>query len=547
MREMFTPQEKRAPDLLKNKIEVMILGFFLLFICSQNLFAQNNPGQKDSIQLDWTGSTVSEGSFILFSCSINIADTLAVSQTVVYLKKSEIKFSDKSVDYTLAVPNSQILFSDTATAVTYSYDYSSKSFVIKAPLHYAGPIFLSGLAYKVPASGFYDTAKTISWNGYFGSNKEGLAVDWQWSATVSNVTAADFTKLINNEKIQAAQPVTDSSTEKNTTITGNILKSNIQHTVTSKLEIASVGDYVWVDENKNGLQDKLEPGVPNVMVMLYDSSLNMIATRYTDSTGHYLFDSIPVPASGNKFFVEGFYNIPPNNAYADQMSDSLYPTLNSKLDQITGRTKPFELHAGSYRDDIDGGIKSAPGIVLPLTIDQFNGAYNNGFIQLKWTTFTEINMDHFDIERSTDGTDFRQIGRVMATGNSSQNIKYSFMDILVEKGSNFYRLAMIDKDGNYTYSKVITISVEVKGISVLVVYPNPFSKKVQVKISCEIPERINIRLIDNAGNVVRNQPADLVKGENNVTVRNVDELPGGIYYLEVLADHRSMKTKLVKQ
>ncbi len=310
---------------------------------------------------------------------------------------------------------------------------------------------------------------------------------------------------------------------------------------------ATIGDHVWIDNNKNGLQDPGEPGVPNVLVILYDSLLKTIATQYTDATGHYTFNNIQVPASGEKAFIVGFYNIPPNYAYTNSLPDSIITGITGKLDPVTGRTPLFRLHAGSVRDDIDAGIKSAPGVVLPLTIDQFNGYYDNAVTQLKWTTFSEINMDHFDIERSTDGTNFRQIGRIYATGNSSSNTSYSYMDISAERGANFYRLAMIDNDGNYTYSSVITLSVDVKGITVSVVYPNPFSKKVVVKLDCTKPEQITIRVIDNAGSVVRTQLANLSLGENNIVIQNVADLPSGIYYLEVIGDHRSMKTKLMKQ
>ena len=335
--------------------------------------------------------------------------------------------------------------------------------------------------------------------------------------------------------------------KQNTTIKPNNSTCPVNNNSTSKA-ISSIGDYVWTDLNDNGLQDAGEPGVANVLVVLYDSLLNSIATRYTDNNGHYSFDSVPIPAGGDRSFMVGFYNIPPDYAYAKLTEDSMYLTANSKPDPITGRTKLFNLHSGVSRKDIDGGIKSAPGIVLPLTIDQFNGVYSNGFIQLKWTTFTEINVDHFEVERSIDGTNFRQIGRIEALGNNSGNMSYTFSDLMADKGSNFYRLVMIDNEGNYTYSKAITVSMESKGISVMVVYPNPFSKRVVVKISSEKnSEQITIRIINNDGVVLRTQLAEVMRGENNITIKQVDELPGGVYFLEVIAEHRSMKTKLMKQ
>lgn len=313
----------------------------------------------------------------------------------------------------------------------------------------------------------------------------------------------------------------------------------------SKAAFASVGDWVWIDANNNGLQDKGEAGVPNVMVTLFDSMLNPIATKYTDALGYYRFDSILVPTAGDKAFIAGFTNVPPDYSYTSMLQDSNFTTRNSKTDPITGRTNIFRLHAGSVVMDIDAGLKSAPGVVLPLTIDQFNGAYSNGVIHLKWTTFSAINMDHFDVERSTDGVNFRHIGTLSALGSNSD--LYSYMDLTAERGSNFYRLAMIDNEGNYTYSKAITVSVDIKGISVSVVYPNPFSKRVQVKVDAEKAEQITIRVLDNSGGVVRTQLANVFPGENNIVIQNVAELPGGVYFLEVTGDHRSMKTKLMKQ
>lgn len=310
---------------------------------------------------------------------------------------------------------------------------------------------------------------------------------------------------------------------------------------------ATVGDFVWMDKNKNGIQEADEPGVPNIRVVLFDSLLNNIASKYTDANGHYLFDQVKVPATGSKGFIIGFYNIPADHKYSNEVTDAQFQEKNSKPDPISGRTKVFSLVAGMVRTDIDAGLVDAPGVIMPLTMDQFNGFYDNGVIQLKWKTFSELNIDHFDIERSTDGVNFRQIGRVYASGGEVTNNTYSYVDVSAERGTNFYRLALIDEDGNYTYSKAVTLTVDIKGITVSVVYPNPFSKRVQVKLDCLKAEQITIRVLDNSGNVVRSQMANLQKGENNIVVQNVAELPGGVYFLEVIGDHRSMKTKLMKE
>ena len=184
--------------------------------------------------------------------------------------------------------------------------------------------------------------------------------------------------------------------------------------------------------------------------------------------------------------------------------------------------------------------------IASATLGQLTGGYSNGIVQLQWNTSSEVDMNHFEIERSTDGTTFRKIGQTLARGDINVTTAYTYLDILADKGSNFYRLVMIDKDGNFTYSKVITIGVE-KGISLLVVYPNPFGKKVLVKFNSDGPDQATMSIIDNNGKVITTQTDPVQKGENRLAIRNVDNLPGGIYYLELITKDKKIRTKLMKQ
>jgi hypothetical protein len=76
-----------------------------------------------------------------------------------------------------------------------------------------------------------------------------------------------------------------------------------------------LGDYVWVDENEDGIQDPDEPGIPNVSVDLRDTSGNTLETHTTDTTGFY--ETFQVPA--------GTYNVTVN-------TNTLPPDLNQTYD-----------------------------------------------------------------------------------------------------------------------------------------------------------------------------------------------------------------------
>ncbi len=76
---------------------------------------------------------------------------------------------------------------------------------------------------------------------------------------------------------------------------------------------AGLGDFVWFDENFNYIQDIGEPGIPGVLVSLYDAAGNLIDQTMTDANGFYLFSNltpgtytVTVPFFGpNGFLLEG--------------------------------------------------------------------------------------------------------------------------------------------------------------------------------------------------------------------------------------------------
>lgn len=186
-------------------------------------------------------------------------------------------------------------------------------------------------------------------------------------------------------------------------------------------------------------------------------------------------------------------------------------------------------------------------IALPIVLGEFNAVYSNGFTQVKWFTSAEYNTSYFEVERSTDGTNFTVIGKVNAKGNSSSRIDYGYSDILASKGLNYYRLRSVDLDGSFSYSKVVVVNSEAVGISLLLVFPNPFGNKVQVKVESEKSEDLQIRLINYAGAIVRVQSEKIKKGVNTILVNNTANLGPGMYELQIITKSKNFSTRIMKQ
>jgi hypothetical protein len=100
-----------------------------------------------------------------------------------------------------------------------------------------------------------------------------------------------------------------------------------------------------------------------------------------------------------------------------------------------------------------------PSFTLPLNLISFNAAANNANTRLIWQTDNQVDVDHFEIERSgVNSNGFTVVGTVPVNNNSSGT--YSFTDLnarnYITKG--YYRLKVVDRDGRFTYSRVVLVN-----------------------------------------------------------------------------------------
>ena len=88
---------------------------------------------------------------------------------------------------------------------------------------------------------------------------------------------------------------------------------------------------------------------------------------------------------------------------------------------------------------------------------------------------------------------FSVITQIKATGNSN----YSYADNISSATSliYYYRLKMVDKDGNFKYSPVVKISMQTKG-KFASVNPNPFKQKLILTVESLVPDKATLIIND---------------------------------------------------
>ncbi|HXO27688.1 MAG TPA: DUF11 domain-containing protein [Thermoanaerobaculia bacterium] len=154
---------------------------------------------------NFNGTPIQGGDTIWFNAVVAVKGIDPTQTTSVAFSSSSITFTAGGTAYDLAVPNSTITFSPAAAEASTTYDTVSNSWITTVPASYSGNVFLSGLAFSVPAAGLPGGANPVTWSGSFASATPGLKVQWQWAAAVytqfGNDYNADGVKPINGDKL----------------------------------------------------------------------------------------------------------------------------------------------------------------------------------------------------------------------------------------------------------------------------------------------------------------------------------------------------------
>lgn len=112
---------------------------------------------------------------------------------------------------------------------------------------------------------------------------------------------------------------------------------------------ASLGNFVWLDADKDGLQDANEAGFANVLVTLYNEAGQPLDSTTTDANGFYLFDGLKAGSYRVGFAAQPGYDFTTPGVGGNEAIDSnAYPA--------TGLTAPIALGLGETNLTIDAGL-----------------------------------------------------------------------------------------------------------------------------------------------------------------------------------------------
>lgn len=181
--------------------------------------------------------------------------------------------------------------------------------------------------------------------------------------------------------------------------------------------------------------------------------------------------------------------------------------------------------------------------VLPVSLSLFNAAPKNSGVELNWVTSSESNSAYFSVQRSKDGVNFFEIGKVNAA-NVSTGSSYIFTDAVPANGFNYYRLKQFDKNGIFKMSGIVKLNLAATDVNALV-YPTVVSSVLNYAIETPKAIKLSVLVTDVTGKIiVAATPLTFAAGTTQKTI-NVSALSSGVYMLTV-SDNEGGFKKAVK-
>jgi hypothetical protein len=183
---------------------------------------------------------------------------------------------------------------------------------------------------------------------------------------------------------------------------------------------------------------------------------------------------------------------------------------------------------------------------LPIELVRFSGECDGNTVNLSWTTASEINVSHYEVERTLDGIHFDKVTEVVAIGFSNNLHSYDAKDEHPYAGTAYYRLKSVDLDGSIEYSDLIATGCQ-NNDNVEFSFQNAYPTNegnINLVFTAEQNESFDATVFDMSGKLIASTSGFAnVKG-NNQNKMFIGDLAPGIYVVNMLNGDRIFSKKI---
>jgi hypothetical protein len=346
-------------------------------------------------------------------------------------------------------------------------------------------------------------------------------------------------------------------------------------------------DFLDIDSDDDGIPDNIEgqPTATYALPTLTDADGDGLMLPYDNTPaafggfGILVYDhdgdatpdyrDLDTDADGLNDRVEGNdYNlngIPDDNVTPTGLDtdgdglDNRYDSLNSVTD-IKGTSYRMG-NGGSFTGDAAPGSRTTVqrtlvpqtdrdwrfvGFVLPVQFVKLAGLLQGDKVPLNWTIIASKEVDRFEVERSTNNSNFIQTGTVNQLVKLHEQQSFTFTDDVtgITNEVIYYRIKVFGKAGEIQYSNILVIRKQQSNTS-LSIMPNPAQDHVAISFFAEKEMEIMIRLVDKEGKTVLRKNQKVSRGSNTLQLTGLSKYSNGIYALQLFVNEEVVAQKLV--
>jgi hypothetical protein len=266
-----------------------------------------------------------------------------------------------------------------------------------------------------------------------------------------------------------------------------------------------------------------------------------------DNNGWVLADTITgIPATTGNFslgpinlsHVRGLQNVPSTSTITIRIIPYEAAAANTSFLIGSGTTDllpDFSLR-GSFVED------NLVEVALPVSLIHFQLKRDKTAILLSWQTKQEINSKEYEMQKSTDGIEFKQIA-VIQSNNQLNGSQYNYTDKKITSKVNYYRLKMIDKDGSFTYSNIIKDIVEDNAPS-FHIYPSLSTGEMVTVEFKNISNKAELKMLNFNGQLIKTYQLSANSGVQKIETTH---LAKGMYLLILQEKGIVLHKKLIIQ
>ena len=262
-----------------------------------------------------------------------------------------------------------------------------------------------------------------------------------------------------------------------------------------------------------------------------------------NSVGSFSSSNSNADPNGDELSHSGAISTGSTNTYT---YDNLYWTAPSAAGEKINFYYVGNASDNSGDNQGDYIYSSMTTVALPLTLKDFTARTVNDAVLLNWQTTQQVNSSFFTIQKSVDGQRFLDVNTV-SVGNNTASAKYSYSDANTSYygRSIFYRLKIVDKDGKFAYSPVVSVLLKAKNIQVVNVYPTKLKVggTATAKLISDKNESLTILLMDATGKLLQSNTQQIAPGNSYIRF-TVSTAGKGIVYARFITSSSSQTIPL---